>query len=172
MRSGEAMALQYKHINLDKKTVTVEQTMVCIDNDDKSKKGSSCKAILQKNTKSESGCRVIPICDKAFSAIKEHIRINYKGNDNDFVFASNDNKPMLYRNFRKSINSVYKRAGIDATGFHILRHTIGSLMFAKKIDIKYISAFLGHSGIQVTYDSYIHLIKDFESDFIKSMNSI
>lgn len=119
-----------------------------------------------------SGCRTIQLCDKAVAAIKQHIKLNYTGDDDAFVFASAKGEPLMYRNFRKSINAVYKAADVDATGFHILRHTMASLMFAKKIDIKYISAFLGHSGVQITYDTYVHIIKELEEKSIKELDKL
>ena len=144
---------------------------MCMTNKDKNKNSSSCTSILQKSTKSQSGHRTIPLCDKAVDAIKEHMKINYRGNDEDFVFSSKDGKPLLYRNFRKSINSVYKAANIDASGFHILRHTMASLMFSKGIDIKYISEFLGHSEVQITYNSYVHN-KISDNGIIEKFNAI
>lgn len=168
IRSGEALALQYKHIDLENKTVKIEQTFVRV----KDEKRGGYKTILQKTTKSENGTRTIPLCDKAIDAIKHHIEINYKGNDEEFVFASSKGTPLSYRNFNRSINSVYNKAKINASGFHILRHTMASLMFAKKIDIKYISKFLGHSGVQITYDTYVHIAGEFEEKLREELNVI
>lgn len=168
IRSGEALALQYKHIDLENRTLKIEQTFVRIKDEEK----GDYKTILQKTTKSESGTRTVPLCDKAIVAIKKHMGINYNGNEEEFVFASNVGKPLSYRNFNRSINSVYKKAEIDASGFHILRHTMASLMFAKKIDIKYISKFLGHSGVQITYDTYVHIVGEFEEKLREELNVI
>ena len=43
---------------------------------------------------------------------------------------------------------------------HILRHSFASYLFAKGLEVKYISKILGHSSIQITYDTYVHT--DFE----------
>lgn len=58
------------------------------------------------------------------------------------------------------MNQVFKRAKIDASGMHILRHSFASYLFAKGLEVKYISKILGHSSIQITYDTYVHT--DFE----------
>lgn len=169
IRSGEALALQYKHINLLHNTLTVEQSAVCIDvaKADGSKR---CEVLLQNSTKTASGDRVIPLSEKAVSAIKSYMSLYYKGDENEFVFATKSGSPMLYRNFRKSVNSVYKAANIDASGFHILRHTAASKMFENNMDIKHISALLGHSGVQITYDTYVHLKKSYDAETIKKLN--
>ncbi len=33
-------------------------------------------------------------------------------------------------------------------------------MFAQKVDIKYISTWLGHSSVQITYDTYVHIMDE------------
>lgn len=60
IRSGEALGLQYKHIDPENKMLTIEQSVVCINND-KSDNGPACSQLLQKSTKSSSGCRTIPL---------------------------------------------------------------------------------------------------------------
>lgn len=43
-------------------------------------------------------------------------------------------------------------------GTHSLRHTFASVLFANGTDVKTVSELLGHASIQITLNTYIHLI--------------
>ena len=57
---------------------------------------------------------------------------------------------------RRSLNRMYKAAGLNHTGVHLLRHTYATALFAQNIDLKTVSSLLGHSNIQITSDIYVH----------------
>jgi integrase len=66
-------------------------------------------------------------------------------------------------NFSKGLNAVLDLAGIklpSGTNVHALRHTFASMCFAAKLPIRTISELLGHSSVQITMDTYIHLIQE------------
>jgi integrase len=53
------------------------------------------------------------------------------------------------------------RAGISRVngkhGFHIFRHSAGTLLYSRSRDLKLVQGVLGHSGISITSDIYVHL---------------
>ena len=49
-------------------------------------------------------------------------------------------------------------AGIRRVTFHALRHTFASLLIQQGASLAYVKEQLGHSSIQVTVDTYGHLI--------------
>lgn len=62
-----------------------------------------------------------------------------------YVFPLGKNGIKPYANpQRDTINKVFKKAGIDASGFHILRHTAGTTLAENNIPFKDIQAFLHH----------------------------
>lgn len=46
------------------------------------------------------------------------------------------------------------------------------MLFQKGVDIKIISKILGHSKVEVTYNIYVHLIKDQESKAVYLLDDI
>ena len=72
----------------------------------------------------------------------------------------------LHRTERSSIDNLYHRyflpvlakAGIRKIRLHDLRHTFGSLLIQAGASIVYVKEQMGHSSIQVTVDTYGHLI--------------
>lgn len=153
LREGEALALQYKHIDFKNRTVRIEQNLVMVTD------GTGDKhryPLIQKSAKTSAGVRVVPLCDKAFDAILKHKELYYSGNEDDFIFMTESGSHITPHNLTKSVNAMFKAAEIDASGLHILRHSFASWLFEKGVDVKLISRILGHAGVQITYDTYIH----------------
>jgi len=154
IRCGEALALQWKHIDLVKGIMIIEQNIVLARNDD-----GKLEMQLQ-STKTKSGTRKVFLCAKAKKYFELHKELYYMNNDEDFVVTSENGKWIRTRNFERGINYIFNAANIDASGVHILRHTYTSLLFEKGCDIKYISQQLGHSNTSITMDFYVHLMPE------------
>lgn len=73
------------------------------------------------------------------------------------VFLSPQGKRWDERNLRRMWYRCLETAGIREIRFHDLRHTYVSLMIELGAHAKYIQEQAGHSGIQVTMDTYGHL---------------
>lgn len=165
LREGEALGLQYKHIDFDKKTVRIEQNLVMATDGN----GSRRRPIIQRSTKTAAGVRTIPLCDKAYEAISAYRDLYYRGSEYDFVFSTDSGKHLTPHNLAKSVNAVFRASGIPASGLHILRHSFASWMFENGVDVKLISRILGHSGVQITYDTYVHESFDQLRDAVKDL---
>ena len=46
---------------------------------------------------------------------------------------------------------------------HTLRHTFGSTLLRNGVGIEVVSKLLGHANITITYNKYIHVIKEQEA---------
>ena len=160
LRLSEALSLRYSDIDTENGIVKINRNVVSVK--DRNENASSVYTVLeQESTKTNAGTRTVPLCQSAIDAYIHHKEL-YCKNENDYIFKSRNGKLVSPRNFAKSLNMVYKRCGINASGAHILRHTFASMLFAKGVNVKLVSQILGHSNIQVTYDTYIHLIKEQE----------
>jgi integrase len=54
--------------------------------------------------------------------------------------------------------TAWKHAGLNPITLHECRHSYASLMIAAGVNAKALSEFMGHSGIQITFDRYGHLM--------------
>jgi len=81
----------------------------------------------------------------------------YDHRDN-LVFTKENGEPYdphwVYAQFLQSL----RRLGLDPVPLHMLRHLAASLLIAAGVDIAIVSKRLGHSKIDVTVDTYGHLI--------------
>ena len=80
----------------------------------------------------------------------------------DYVFTKSDGSlvdPDFLR--RNVLYPAMDKSGIDrglrTHGFHIFRHTAGSIVHTATGNLKLIQEFLGHSRISTTSDIYVHV---------------
>ena len=81
-------------------------------------------------------------------------------------------KSITYRNFAKTFSGLLKTLQLQRRGLHNLRHTFASQLFAQKVDIKVISELLGHSSIQITYDTYVHILEEQKQSAVQTIDFI
>jgi site-specific recombinase XerD len=68
---------------------------------------------------------------------------------------------MLKRQYRPT----QRRAGFEGQfGFHALRHAAASAWISQGMDLKRLQVWIGHENIQLTLDTYGHLLVDKEAD--------
>lgn len=169
LRCSEMLGLTWKHIDLENKYVTVEQSLVTVKNRD-GEHGSRYITKLQDSTKTLSGVRKIPLCRQAIDAISAYKAEHCNNDPDSYVVLSAEGNPLKTRHFERSVNYIYKQAGIEASGLHILRHTFASMLFERNVDIKVISRLLGHSDVSTTYNIYIHLTNTQEQEAVKMLD--
>jgi integrase len=67
---------------------------------------------------------------------------------------------------------VLAKAGIRKIRLHDLRHTFGSLLLQNGASIVYVKEQMGHSSIQVTVDTYGHLIPGANVSFVDRLDEV
>ena len=120
-------------------------------------KGEPHYCFVEGSTKTTSGERTIPLNQTAFQALRELQKIN---DHFPRVFSNAKGNPINPRNLNRAHDCILERAGISHIGIHALRHTFASQLFANKVDIKIVSRLLGHADVGITYNTYIHLLKE------------
>ena len=87
-----------------------------------------------------------------------------------FVVSTPEGDMMLVRVMEQTFQRICEEHNIKSKGLHALRHTFGSMLLNKGVDIKVISKVLGHSTVKFTYDRYIHIINNMEAQAINLLN--
>lgn len=70
--------------------------------------------------------------------------------DDEYISKTRSGSRMDRIQLSKMVNSVYRRAGIKASGVHVLRHTAAKSLLASGVSIVVVQSLLGHSSIQTT----------------------
>src|ERR1019366_6065018 len=132
------------------------------------------------NTKSKKARRVDMSKDlrRAFIALRDKQLLGafLKGmNDisDELVFPSPDGGILDPDNlYHRYFLPVLAKAGIRKIRLHDLRHTFGSLLIQTGASIVYVKEQMGHSSIQVTVDTYGHLIPGANVSFVDRLDAV
>ena len=148
MRQGELIALQWGDIDWNGNFIEVRRT---------NWNGNIT------TPKSGKGRRV-DMSDQLATALSEHRRnlaseALAKGESMPtWVFPSESGAPLDVANLRKVFLNVLKKAGLRHVRFHDLRHSFASWLIGNGESLTYVKEQLGHHSIQITADTYGHLI--------------
>ena len=145
LRRGELLGLRWDDLELERRRLHVRQTYT------NTGFGSP---------KSRAGRRVVPLTPGIVRELRRH-RLGAPSNEHGLVFASSVGTPIDPRNLVTAWHRSLRAAGVRMLAFHSLRHTAVSLMIAHEgLNPKQLSAVIGHASIQLTYDTYGHLMPD------------
>ena len=114
--------------------------------------------------------RTVPITDEQTISLLQkivedvHPKYSYKGDEYDFLFATNTGTPLSYHNFRREYIKI--RAQVDFSSYdhpckpHEIRHSVATAL-AHTPGLSYADAaeFLGHS-LEVFMNTYVHATND------------
>ena len=76
------------------------------------------------------------------------------------VFASTIGTPLDERNERREFVDMLKTAKLPVMRIHDLRHSYATILLAAGEHPKVVQETLGHSSVQLTLDTYSHLLPD------------
>jgi len=147
VRIGELCAIQWKDINFEKETLSINKTIQRIYD----YAGSYLKIDSPKTINSN---REIPICRFLLRIIKK-----IKKEDDCYILTGKTH-PMEPRNYRRFYDKFIQKLNIHRIKFHGLRHTFATTCIEAGIDYKTVSELLGHSSINITMNTYVHISLD------------
>lgn len=176
MRAGECIPLQWKDVDLRKRTIRVNKKAIL--HHDFSQ--HSAKQEVQDFCKTKSSKRTVAITAGLATILAEHkeemkkrvAALGLEWSEDSLVFWNTRNKIVQYGNLKESLNKIYRKAGIENATMHTLRHTYATRCFEAGVDIKAISEQLGHANVKTTYNIYVHLLEDTKVKEIDKLSEI
>lgn len=168
MRVSEAIGLQWKDVDMERRQITVNQSLAMI-RDDKDGETSYCYKI--KATKDSR--RKISLPDKAIEAL--HYFEQYYTDENGFVCVNGKNQNHYTRwQIERTLHRIVEnpRCQIKNYSPYSQRHGYGSILLSMGTDIKIVSELLGHSDVSFTYNVYIDIFDRDKYDAVMKLNQI
>jgi len=157
LRASELRGLQWADVDLDAGELTVRQRA-----DRWGSIGSP---------KSDAGKRSVPLAPMVMNALKEW-RLACPRGAGDLVFPNGKGRAQQLANIHyRGLGPLQRAAGITEAdkpkyGMHSLRHAAASLFIEQGFSPKRVQVLMGHSTIQMTFDTYGHLFPAADDDRI------
>lgn len=169
LRIGEAIGLLKTDWNQEEKTLHIRRTIARIKERDEDGKPTGSYKRVSNTTKTYSGDRILPLNANATGALQ---RLCDQAPESLTVVSNSVGKPASPERVERSFYSVLNNIGLEKTGVHSLRHTFASFLFAAGTDVKTVSKMLGHANIQITLNTYIHLIEKTDQQAVIKLDDI
>ena len=147
MRIGELCALTWDDISFEDREIHVRKTLQrisCGEGD-----GQKTKIVITP-PKSDCSQRTIPLPDELYP------RLASERQPGAFVLTGKEGQYLEPRTMQNRFKSVLSACSIGNANFHALRHTFSTMWVEKGLDVKSLSAILGHSTVNITLNRYVH----------------
>jgi integrase len=146
MRIGEVLALRWEDVDLDARKMTVRHNLW------RGQLGTP---------KTKASAKTRNLSDLLITAFRiQKLKSRFTQPD-DFIFTRRDGRPydrdwLRERVLYPALNAAAIERKPRQHGFHLFRHTCGSIVYALTGDIRLAKDALAHSRISTTSDIYVH----------------
>jgi integrase len=154
MRKGEILGLPLSALEVEKGYLRVIQTLQYVPS----------KGLLILEPKTDKSRRMLVLPKFVVKALREHLvkreRLSKSSSwkESGLVFTTDIGTPISPRNLIRLFKSKIQEAGLPDIRFHDLRHGVASLLLEKNVHPKIVSELLGHSSVNLTLNTYSHII--------------
>ena len=148
LRRGELLALQWEDLNVKERILTVNKQVTRMEGE-----------LDVTEPKTKNSVRKVALSQQAVDLLVQEHELHP---DNPILFPSPRTGGYWSPDAVSRINrKLLKNAGIEEhVRFHDLRHTFATLALENGMDVKTLSAMLGHVSAATTLDIYTHITDD------------
>ena len=170
LRQGELLGLKWTDLDFDSGRLQVQRQLQRI----------SGEGLTFTEPKSAAGRRAIVLGSVDLAKLQAHRKHQLeerlfaggRWQDHGLIFTTTIGSPLDPRNLYRTYKVILKRADLPEIRFHDLRHTAATLMLQQGVHPKVVQERLGHSSINLTLDTYSHVLPSMQEDAAQRMNAI
>ena len=157
MRKGEALGLEYKDVDFKKSILTINRTS-------NYHQGFGTYTVTPKTKSSYRSLYIQPFLLDLIKQLQEEQKAVAKkcGDqwvESDRLFINWCGKPLIPNVPYKWLQDFLEKENIPFHGLHSFRHFVATQALADGVDVKSVSAMLGHSQTSTTLNFYAHAVQ-------------
>jgi len=171
MRPGEYLALQWKDVDLADGSLRVARSLT--------RHKDKWSFDEPKTPKSRRKIKLAPSVAQALRVHKsrqaaDRLKAGIRYQNLDLVFAAENGQPLdLHNLINRHFRPVLEAAGLPKSiRLYDLRHTCATLLLSAGEHPKIVSEMLGHASIQLTLDTYSHVLPDMQQGAVDKMEDM
>ena len=162
MRMGEINALKRSDIDFKRKIIKVRRTISL---------GEKSIPFLNDTTKTDAGRRDIPFTEAVEKLLREVIAESKSNPDNLLFYDYNKMSLITTNQVNSFFNRICKKAGLEITGQHTLRHTFATRCIEAGVEAIVLKKWMGHTDIHVTLDQYADVFDSMHNNSINKLEA-
>lgn len=169
-RRGEIMGLKWDKVDFDANRIYICNSILY----------SSDIGIYESTPKTERSKRFVALPAETMQLLRkykawqteERLRLGEYYENQGFVFAQDDGKPMNPGSVTTWLNKFSTRHGLPHINPHAFRHTMASMLYFNGVDSVSISKRLGHAQVSTTANIYAHVMEEADQKSAEILSDI
>lgn len=157
-RRGEVLGLKWEKVDFEGRKIHICNSVLY----------SADIGIYESSPKTATSNRFITLPTETMQLLrkyqawqtKERFRLGGYYEDQGFLFAQDNGKPMHPDTVTTWLDRFSKRHGLPHINPHAFRHTMASMLYFNGVDSVSISKRLGHAQVSTTADIYAHVMEE------------
>ena len=169
LRRGEALALHWADVDLERSNLRIKATLQRLGG----------KLVRFEMPKTKTSRRTLPLPHVVVTALRRHRAAQLQDrlgarhwSDEELVFTTSVGTALEPRNVLRAFHDLCDRAGVRRVRIHDLRHAAASFLLLQGVDLRVVMGTLGNSRLATTSDLYTHLLEPVQRDAAERMNEL
>jgi len=169
MRRGELLALRWRDIDFQHKSLYVQRSVNRLPG-----------GYRVTEPKTASGKRKITLPQFVIEALQQHrirqleakLKAGPAWEEHDLVFCNMKGRFLNTQSLFVLFSSLLKKAGLPHMRFHDLRHSAATILLAMGVPIKVVQELLGHRDIGTTLNVYGHVLASMQQEAMDKLDDL
>ena len=160
LRRGEIAALQWKHVDIERRQIAVAQS------------AEQTRAGVRYKPPKSGRARTVAMSDTVTAELRAHrvaqaeglLSLGVRLSEDTFVVAQADGSPLQPNSLSHEWVRQIGKIGLPRIRYHDLRHAHATHLLLSGVHPKVASERLGHSKVGITLDLYSHVLPGMQED--------
>ncbi|MCF2670456.1 site-specific integrase [Butyricicoccus pullicaecorum] len=171
MRRGELLGLEWKDIDFDRCTITIRRNSVYLPG----------QGVITQTPKTRRSARTVKVPQDCIDMLRqyrthqlqERLKLGDQWEEHDRLFTTWNGRPLHPSSVTGWFTKFARAAELpEGVTIHSLRHTNATLLIAAGVNVRTVSARLGHAHTSTTMDIYSHAIQSADAAASDAIGSV